>query len=129
MGMIRALLALYPRTWRAEFGDEFAALLEDTRLTPRAILDVTLQAGKLQAEAHRRLVFVITSLLWSAGMEVVSVHARLTANILWAPTTPVRAIALAATVGPWAALAAMALAHRVNGSRKGGAATAEGSAS
>jgi hypothetical protein len=37
MGMIRLLVALYPKKWRAEFGEEFAALLEDTRLTPRAV--------------------------------------------------------------------------------------------
>lgn len=34
MGMIRLLVALYPRKWREAFGAEFAALLEDTRLTP-----------------------------------------------------------------------------------------------
>jgi hypothetical protein len=33
MGMIRLLVALYPRKWRATFGEEFMALLEDTRLT------------------------------------------------------------------------------------------------
>ena len=37
--------------------------------------------------------------------------------------------ALAATVGPWAALAGTALAHRVNGSRGGGAVTTDGSPS
>lgn len=112
MGMTRALVALYPRKWRAEFGDEFAALLDDTRLTPRAVADVIAQAGRLQAAAHRRLALVLATLLWSGCMEVLSVHARLTANILWAPTTPVRAIALAATVGPWAVLAGTALARR-----------------
>lgn len=112
MGMIRALVALYPAKWRAEFGDEFAALLEDTRLTPRAVLDVIAQAGRLHAAAHRRPLLVIAVALWSAAMEYLSVHARLTANILWAPTTPVRAIALATTVGPWLALAAVTLARR-----------------
>jgi hypothetical protein len=34
MGMIGLLVALYPRRWREEFGGEFAALLEQTRLTP-----------------------------------------------------------------------------------------------
>lgn len=114
MGMIRVLLALYPGKWRAEFGDEFAALLEDTRLTPRAVLDVILQAGKLQAQAHRRLVLVTAALLWSGSMEVFAVHNHLTANILWAPTAPARAIVLAATVGPWVALTAAASAQRVS---------------
>jgi hypothetical protein len=113
MGMIRLLVALYPKKWRAEFGEEFAALLEDTRLTPRAVANVIAGAGRLHAERHQRLVFVIASLLWSGCLESLSVRARLTANILWAPSTPARALALAATVAPWAALAAVALAHRL----------------
>jgi hypothetical protein len=128
MGMIRALVALYPATWRAEFGDEFAALLEDTRLTPRAVLDITVQAGKLHAAAHQRLGFVIAALLWSACWEVLAVHDHLTANILWAPTAPARALALAATVGPWLALIAAAVAHRAGHNGGGRAATAAGSA-
>ena len=32
----RALLRLYPRTWRARYGDEFLALVSDTGLTWRA---------------------------------------------------------------------------------------------
>jgi hypothetical protein len=112
MGMIRALVALYPAKWRAEFGDEFAALLEDTRLTPRAVVDVTLQAGRLQAAAHRRPGFVIAALLWSAAMEVIAVHDHLTANILWTPTSLAGAIMLLATVIPWSAMAGAALARR-----------------
>jgi hypothetical protein len=128
MGMIRALIALYPAKWRAEFGDEFAALLEDTRLTPRAVLDVTVQAGKLHVVGHLRLALVVAALLWSAGMEVIAVHDHLTANILWAPTAPARALALAATVGPWLALIAVALTHRAGQNGGGHAATAAGSA-
>jgi hypothetical protein len=63
--MIRLLVALYPRKWRATYGEEFAAFLADTRLTPRAVFDVVVSAGKLHA-------------------------ARLTANIAWAPSTPAR---------------------------------------
>ena len=33
------LLALYPRRWRARYGEEFQALLEDTPLSPRTVLD------------------------------------------------------------------------------------------
>jgi hypothetical protein len=113
MGMIRALVALYPEKWRAEFGDEFAALLEDTRLTPRAVLDVTVQAGKLHVAARRRLALIIAVALWSVCMEWLAVHAHLTANILWAPSDPARAIMLLATFGPWSALAGAALARRV----------------
>ena len=113
MGMIRLLVALYPRKWRATFGEEFAALLEDTRLTPRAVFDVVVNAGKLHAAGHRRLGFVLAPLLWSGCMEYLSVHARLTANIFWAPTTPVRALALAAATGPWLGFAAVIIARRL----------------
>jgi hypothetical protein len=115
--MIRFLVALYPRKWREEFGEEFAVLLEDTRRTPRAVLDVIVTAGKLHAGGHRRLVLAVAAALWSGCMEYVSVHARLTANIAWAPTNPARAIALAATIAPWLAFAGIALARRRGGDR------------
>jgi hypothetical protein len=117
MGMIRLLVALYPRKWRATFGEEFVALLEDTRLTPRAILDVAVSAGKLRVSDQRRLTLVLASLLWSGCMVYLSVHARLTANILWAPTTPARALALAATLGPWLGFAGVIAARRVGHGR------------
>jgi len=113
MGMIRLLVALYPRKWRATFGEEFAALLEDTRLTPRAVFDVVVSAGKLHAASHRRLALVLASLLWSGCMVYLSVRARLTANVLWAPTTPARALALAATMGPWLGFAVVTAARRL----------------
>ena len=126
MGMISLLVALYPRKWREEFSEEFAALLEDSRLTPGTVFDVVVQAGKLRAERHRRLTLVLASLVWSGGMEYLSVRAGLTANILWAPTTPARALALAATTGPWLALAAFAAARC---SRRGPDGTAGGAGS
>lgn len=120
MGMIGLLVALYPRKWRQEVGEEFAALLEETRLTPRAVIDVVVQAAKLHAENHRWLTAVLASLLWSGCLEYLSVRTRLTANVLWAPTTPARALALAATTGPWLALAAVTVARR-RGGRDGAA--------
>ena len=118
MGMTRLLVALYPRKWRATFGEEFAALLEDSRLTPRAVFDVVVNAGKLHAASHRRLALVLGSLLWSGCLVYLSVRARLTANILWAPSTPARALALAATIGPWLGFAGVIAARRLgHGSR------------
>ena len=117
MGMIRLLVALYPRKWRATFGEEFAALLEDTRLTPRAVFDVVASAGKLHAASHRRLGLVLGSLLWSGCTVYLSVRARLTANVFWAPTTPARAFALAATMGPWLGLAGVTAARRLGHGR------------
>lgn len=121
MGMIRLLVALYPRKWRASFGEEFAALLEDTRLTPGAVFDVVVNAGKLHAASHRRLALVLASLLWSGCMEYLSVRARLTANVLWAPSAPARALALAATIGPWLGFAGVIAARRLGRWRDGAA--------
>jgi hypothetical protein len=117
MGMIRLLVALYPGKWREEFGGEFAALLEDTQLTPRAVFDVVAQAGKLHAASHRRLAAVLAGLLWSGCAEYLAVRAGLTANILWAPTTAARALALAVTAGPWLMLAGVMIARRHGGGR------------
>jgi len=117
MGMTRLLVALYPRKWRATFGEEFTALLEDTRLTPRAVADVVITAGKLHAASHRRLALVLASLLWSGCMEYLSVRARLTADILWAPSTPARAVTLAATAAPWLWLAALTAPRRLGRSQ------------
>jgi hypothetical protein len=109
--MTRLLVALYPREWRETFGDELAALLEETRLTPAVIIDVAIHAARLRVGTHRRLTLVLVSLLWSACFNDISVHARLTANILWAPSNPERALALLATTGPWLALAVASLIH------------------
>jgi hypothetical protein len=117
MGMIRLLVTLYPRKWRVTFGDEFAALLEETRLTPRAVVDVVASAGRVRAASHRRLGLVVASLLWSGVMEYFSVRAGLTANVLWAPSTLARALALAATMGPWLGFVGAIAAHRLGHER------------
>jgi hypothetical protein len=49
----RALLRLYPRTWRARYGDEFLALIADTGLTWRAAIDVV---GAASVERARVLI-------------------------------------------------------------------------
>lgn len=109
MGINRLLVALYPRQWRETFGDEFSALLEKTRLTPAVIVDVAIHAARLRVGTHGRLTLVLMSLLWSACFESISFHAGLTANILWSPSNPERALALLATTGPWLALGAVSL--------------------
>jgi hypothetical protein len=118
MGVIRFLVLLYPKKWRRSFGEEFAALLEDTRLTPGVIFDAMIQAGTLQVKVHRRATLAIASLAWSAGFEYISVHARLTANILWAPTNLERGLALLATIGPWLALTGAVIRRRDGAPRR-----------
>lgn len=50
--MINLLLRLYPPRWRARYGDEFAAVLEDRPLGPFDVADVLL--GALDAHLHLR---------------------------------------------------------------------------
>lgn len=47
---MRWLLSLYPTQWRLRYGDEFASLLETTRLSPFVFLDVLL--GAMDAHLH-----------------------------------------------------------------------------
>jgi len=118
MDVIRFLVGLHPRRWRERHGDEFAALLEETRLSSRVVMDVVLHAGRLHVRAHRRLRRFCAVLVMSVCVEVISLRAGLTANVLWAPTNLLRALALIATAGPWIVLAGDALFHRYQGRRQ-----------
>ena len=102
--MIRLLVACYPKAWRRAYGEEFAALLEQTRLTPRAVLDVLVQAAKLHASAHRAGSLVGAAVLVSMGVEVVARRMGLAVNVVWVPRTPAQTVALLALFAPWAAL-------------------------
>jgi hypothetical protein len=103
--MIRFLVALYPKEWRGTYGHEFAAMLEQTRLTPRTVLDVLVQAAKFHVSVHRSWLLVGAAVLVSVVIEIIARTAGLTANVLWPPTTPARTAGLLALVAPWAALA------------------------
>jgi len=111
MGMRRLLLAMHPRRWRETYGEEFAALLDDTKMTRRAVGDVLRHASRLQARAHVPALVVLGAVVVSAGTDALALHEGLTANILWAPTTPLRALALVGVVAPWANVLGRHLAH------------------
>jgi hypothetical protein len=49
---MRWLLALYPRSWRERYGEEFAGLLEQERITPLLIFNVL--GGALDAQVQLR---------------------------------------------------------------------------
>ncbi|CAI7974206.1 hypothetical protein [Parafrankia sp. BMG5.11] len=100
--MRRFLLALCPRQWRARYGDEFAALLRDTPLTLAAVVDVLRLAMRLHLRARPWLAQIAGAVLATAAMEAAAVRAELTDNILWAPSTPLRALALVAVLTPTA---------------------------
>jgi hypothetical protein len=113
MDLIRSVLvALHPRPWRQRYGEEFRALLEDTALTPAAVVDVLRNCVRLQARSHPRALLGAGALLASAAGEVTALRSGLTANILWAPTNLARALALVGTVGPWLAVAASIAVRR-----------------
>jgi len=50
--MINLILRLYPARWRARYGDEFAAVLEERPLGPFDVADIVL--GALDAHLHLR---------------------------------------------------------------------------
>jgi hypothetical protein len=50
--MILLLLGLFPARWRARYGDEFAALLDERPLGPFDVADILL--GALEAQLHLR---------------------------------------------------------------------------
>ncbi|GAB3896518.1 hypothetical protein GCM10029964_077980 [Kibdelosporangium lantanae] len=102
MGLIRVLVALHPKGWRERYGEEFTALLEDTRLTPLAVANVVAYAVRERARAHlAELAVVASALLVSVVCHTVALSGGYTHNILWAPTDPLRALLLLGTVGPW----------------------------
>ncbi|EFC82188.1 hypothetical protein [Parafrankia sp. EUN1f] len=111
--MKRSLLALCPRRWRERYGDEFAALLQDTPLTFAVVIDVLRLAVGLHLRARPRLTHIAAAVLATAAMEAAAVRAELTDNILWAPTTPLRALALVATLTPTALLLHSAAMRRI----------------
>ena len=112
MGMTRLLLALHPRRWRERYGEEYAALLEDSALSPAVLADVLAHCAKLHAGAHRRLLALSAAVALSVLGEVLARTGHLSDNILWAPATPAKGLALAATTGPWLALVGGAAARR-----------------
>lgn len=104
----RMLVRLYPRRWRGRYGPEFAALLADTPLTPAVIVDV----ARHPAGEHVSARPLVTALLVFALLDGAAVLGGITRNILWAPTTPLRALVLAVTVTPLIAALTTIVARR-----------------
>ena len=111
MGVRNLLLALHPKAWRHEYGEEYLAFLEQIELGPAAVADVIRHALTLHAHARRCTLQFCAALAISALFEVVARRAGLTANIGWAPTTAARGLALAATVAPWLVLLSALIAR------------------
>lgn len=107
--MIDFLLRLYPPTWRDRYGDEMRDLLDHTTITPVVVWDVVTAAATERVRARPGPVRPILALVLFALADAAAVAGGVTDNILWAPTTPVRALVLVLTILPvaWAATAAI----------------------
>jgi hypothetical protein len=110
--LISLLVGLHPKRWRAEYGDEYRALLEQTPLTARIVADVLGAAVRLQLAARRVVLCSVAALLLSSIGEVIAVHGGYSDNILWIPSSAVKLMLLAAVILPWVAVIAV-----VRGSR------------
>lgn len=107
MDLTRVLIALFPKDWRRDHGDEFRMLLDESRLTASDVVDTVRFAAVVRARASGGvLLLVMAALVSSACCEITALRENLTANILWAPTNPMRTLVLAALLAPWAGLLA-----------------------
>lgn len=95
-------LALHPRLWRERYGEEFTALLEDSPMTARTVIEVATHALGAQAKAHVNGLLLIAALIVSMSCHPALRLTGLTANILWAPSDLARGALLAGILVPWA---------------------------
>lgn len=80
--MIALLLRCYPARWRARYGDEFAAVLEDRPLGPFDVADVLL--GALDAHLHLRGLGAASEHRSGFAMSLrIGGYAAILGGILW----------------------------------------------
>lgn len=101
----RLLLRTYPKAWRRRYGEEFDELLSATATTIRAVLDVVCCGLTERARCTRTAARVLVAVGCFASMDALAVRVCVTDNILWAPTTPTRALMLMITLAPLVAVA------------------------
>lgn len=83
------------------YGEEFRALLEAGPFSVSVIRDVLVNAARQHARVHATALRLAAVLALSVVVEVVAVRAQVTDNIVWPPSTAMRAAALAALLLPW----------------------------
>jgi len=80
--MIALLLRLYPARWRARYGDEFAAVLEERPLGPFDVADVLL--GALDAHLHLRGLGAASQHAKGFAMTLrIGGYAAIVGGVLW----------------------------------------------
>lgn len=94
------LVRLYPRARRERYGHGLAALLDDIPATPAAVIDLLRGAAVAHVRQRPRAATWLLAAVITVAAEVASVQAGVTANVLWAPTDPRRAVFLALTLAP-----------------------------
>ena len=82
MGLRKLLVALHPKAWREQYGEEFLAFLEQVDLGPAALIDVLRHAARLHAQARRRVWQICAALVVSVLFEVLALRLRLTSEHL-----------------------------------------------
>ncbi len=98
--MIALLLRLYPAPWRARYGDEFAAVLEERPLGPFDVADVLLSA--LDAHLHLRgLGAASQSQKGFVMSQRIGGYAAIVAGILWFIALAAFVINNGGDVAPW----------------------------
>lgn len=98
--MIALLLRLYPARWRARYGDEFAAVLEERPLGPFDVADVLL--GALDAHLHLRGLDAASQYQRGFAMSLrIGGYAAIVGGLLWFIALAFNAINAGADSGAW----------------------------
>lgn len=95
-----SLVALYPRAWRRRYGAGLEALLDETPTTPVVVLDVVRGAAAAHLVQRRTGAVWLVAALATVMAEALALRAGVTANVIWPPTNPERALHLALTLAP-----------------------------
>lgn len=113
--MRRLLLRAWPPGWRARYGDELLDLLEGSPVTTGIVVDIVRAAAAARVRVHPRRYRAALAVVLFTLADAFAVRIGVTENILWAPTTPLRAVVLLTTIAPLAWLGATLVRDRAEG--------------
>lgn len=102
------LISLYPKEWRKQYGDEYAALLDDVGLSPQVVLDTIKAAFLANCNYYQKIIASSIAIVLYVVSGCFCLRFGLTDNWpFWAPTRPDRAIGLIITLTPLLVMAHM----------------------
>ena len=105
------LVRLYPRAWRRRYGAGLESLLDEVPATPAVAFDVVRGAAAAHLAQRSTAAIWLVAAVATVAAEAASLRAGVTANVLWAPTDPVRALSLALTLAPVATATVLSLSR------------------